>query len=374
MKKLFGIFLIIIILFFAPTSQAAVKPAGIARVGDQCLRNGAVAAGRGINNVDLICMSANLGSSAGELLWWYPNLKQQNIFELIAPIISRSSDSPDVIASRSADRIGKILGQSLKTEQLVKDFSAKNFTSSYGQLALSTFQTYRNRTATSFIANSNLLSALIYEKSTLNLLDSKPVANMLIEYEAIAVSNISKYSSIKQLLIDLNSNPKTITFIGGPKNGVDYYFLKIFLKSQNIDLSSINYLETTSGAQLVSKLSGNNSLIAISSNGHFVQGVNLGKTKVLGLAAPDRLPWIKGKTLTSQGIDLIFGNRFGIFAPANLSQGDFDNLLRSLEILHNSKTWKKILVDNYWSDDFMYSNDYKVLIDSQIESLQKETN
>ena len=374
MKKLFGIFLIIIILFFAPTSQAAVKPAGIARVGDQCLRNGAVAAGRGINNVDLICMSANLGSSAGELLWWYPNLKQQNIFELIAPIISRSSDSPDVIASRSADKIGKILGQSLKTEQLVKDFSAKNFTSSYGQLALSTFQTYRNRTATSFIANSNLLSALIYEKSTLNLLDSKPVANMLIEYEAIAVSNISKYSSIKQLLIDLNSNPKTITFIGGPKNGVDYYFLKIFLKSQNIDLSSINYLETTSGAQLVSKLSGNNSLIAISSNSHFVQGVNLGKTKVLGLAAPDRLPWIKGKTLTSQGIDLIFGNRFGIFAPANLSQGDFDNLLRSLEILHNSKTWKKILVDNYWSDDFMYSNDYKVLIDSQIESLQKETN
>ena len=125
---------------------------------------------------------------------------------------------------------------------------------------------------------------------------------------------------------------------------------------------------------MVSKLSGNNSLIAISSNSHFVQGVNLGKTRVIGLASPDRLPWIKGKTLTSQGIDLIFGNRFGVFAPANLPQGDFDNLLRSLEILHNSKTWKKILVDNYWSDDFMYSNDYKVLIDSQIESLQKETN
>ena len=124
MKKWFSLVSVLLTLTFLPASFAAVKPAAIARVGDQCLRNGVIAEGRGINNTNLICMPANLGSSAGELLWWYPNLKQQNIFELIAPITSRSSDSTEVIASRSQDRIARILGQSLKSEQLIRDFSA----------------------------------------------------------------------------------------------------------------------------------------------------------------------------------------------------------------------------------------------------------
>lgn len=359
-----------ILVVASPTSFGAIKPAGIARVGDQCLRNGVVATGRGINGTDLICMPANLGTSKGELLWWYPNLKQQNIFELIAPIVSRTSDAPEVIASRSADRIGKIVGQGLKSEELIKDYSAKNFTGGYGQLALSTFQSYRNRTATSFIGNLNLLSGLTLTKSNINLLDSKPIANLIVEYEAIAVPSNSKYSSITQLVNDLAANPRALTFLGGPDNGADYYFFAKFLKSQNIDFRNVSYQSTTSGAQLLSKLSGDSSKIAISVNGIFVPGVASGKIRILGVASPERLPWIKGKTLTSQGVPIIFGNWYGVFAPGNLAPSDTDNLLRSLEILHNSKTWAKTLADNFWSDGFQYSSDFDAFIKNQISELQ----
>ena len=370
MKRKISLVTLAILVVLTPSSFAAVKPAGIARVGDQCLRNGVVAAGRGINGTDLVCMPANLGSAKGDLLWWYPNLKQQNIFELIAPIVSRSSDAPEVIASRSADRIGKIVGQGLKGEELIKDYSAKNFTGGYGQLALSTFQSYRNRTATSFIGNLNLLSGLTLTKSNINLLDSKPIANLIVEYEAIAVPSNSRYSSITQLVNDLTANPKAVTFLGGPENSAEYYFFTKFLKSQNIDFRNVSYQSTTSGAQLLSKLSGDSSKVAISVNGHFVPGVASGKVRILGLASPDRLPWIKGKTLTSQGIPIIFGNWYGVFAPGNLGPSDSDNLLRSLEILHNSKTWIKTLADNYWNDGFQYSSDFGDLIKGQISELQ----
>ena len=254
----------------------------------------------------------------------------------------------------------------MKSEQLIRDFSAKNFTSTYGQLALSTFQNYRNRSATSFIANTNLLSALIYEKSPLNLLESKPVANMLIEYEAIAVASNSRYSNMTQLINDLSINPKSVTFIGGPKNGFDYYFLKKLLVMQNIDPKSVNYVETNSGAQLIGLLNGDSSKVAISSNGNFVSGVNASKTRILGVASPERLNWLKGKTFISQNFNLVDGNRFGVIAPANLNSIDFDNLLRSLEILHNSKIWKKTILENYWSDDFLYSSQYQTLLEDQI--------
>ncbi len=76
-----------------------------------------------------------------------------DIFEVIAPIITRSSDNQHVIASRSADRIAKNIGLSLKAEELIKDYSAKNFTGNSGALALATFQEYKNRLSTSFIGS-----------------------------------------------------------------------------------------------------------------------------------------------------------------------------------------------------------------------------
>jgi hypothetical protein len=54
--------------------NAAVKAATVADVGDQCLREGKVAPGRAIDGTDLVCMKATLGSSKGELLWWYAKL------------------------------------------------------------------------------------------------------------------------------------------------------------------------------------------------------------------------------------------------------------------------------------------------------------
>ena len=170
------------LLLVAP-ANSAVKAATVAQVGDQCLREGKVAPGRAIDGSDLVCMKATLGSSKGELLWWYKTLIPMKMFEVVAPIISRSSDSPEVIASRSADRIAKTIGTALKAEELVKDYSAKNFTGNSGTLALSTFQAYKNRLATSFIGSLSLINGIITTKSTLKLSDSKAIAQLFQEYD-----------------------------------------------------------------------------------------------------------------------------------------------------------------------------------------------
>jgi putative tricarboxylic transport membrane protein len=203
-----------VMLFQVLPSHAAVKAATVARVGDQCLRDGKVAPGRAIDGTDLVCMKAPIGSTKGELLWWYAKITPLKIFEIISPIISRNSDSPEVIASRSADRMGTAIGSALKSEELVKEFSSKNFTGGSGTWALSTFQAYKNRLATSFIASQSLINGLITTKSTMKLLDSKPIAQLVQEYEAIAVPSNSKYTTLDQLINDLRANPKVVTFIG----------------------------------------------------------------------------------------------------------------------------------------------------------------
>jgi len=352
------------LLMFAP-AHSAVKAATVAQVGDQCLREGKVAPGRAIDGSDLVCMKATLGSSKGELLWWYNTLVPMKMFEVIAPIISRSSDSPEVIASRSADRIAKTMGTALKAEELVKDYSAKNFTGSSGTLALSTFQAYKNRLASSFIGSLSLINGIITTKSSLKLSDSKAIVQLVQEYEAIAVPNGSKYTTIDQLVNDLRANPKAVTFIGGVAGGVDHVFMAKFLNAIQVDPLAAKYLPQTSGFDVVTKALTDKSYVALSTSGDFVDQVNAGKLKVLGIASPEKVKWLKAKTLKSQYIDIVYGNWYGIFLPPLYNELQTNNFIHLLDVLHNSHIWLKTLEDNYWSEGYVGQKDFVAQIEAQ---------
>lgn len=352
------------LLLVAP-ANSAVKAATVAQVGDQCLREGKVAPGRAIDGSDLVCMKATLGSSKGELLWWYKTLIPMKMFEVVAPIISRSSDSPEVIASRSADRIAKTIGTALKAEELVKDYSAKNFTGNSGTLALSTFQAYKNRLATSFIGSLSLINGIITTKSTLKLSDSKAIAQLVQEYEAIAVPSGSKYTTIDQLVNDLKANPKSVTFIGGIAGGVDHVFMAKFLNAIQVDPLAAKYLPQTSGFDVVTKTLSDKSYVALSTSGDFVAQVNAGKLRVLGIASPEKVKWLKAKTLKAQYIDVVYGNWYGIFLPPLYSEPQTNNFIHLLDVLHNSHIWLKTLEDNYWSEGYVGQKDFVAQIEAQ---------
>jgi putative tricarboxylic transport membrane protein len=367
MRKLWGLLLatsLTALLMVAP-AHSAVKAAIIAHVGDQCLREGIVAPGRAIDGSDLVCMKATLGSSKGELLWWYKTLVPMKMFEVVAPIISRSSDSPEVIASRSADRIAKTIGTALKAEELVKDYSAKNFTGNSGTLALSTFQAYKNRLATSFIGSLSLINGIITTKSSLKLSDSKAIAQLVQEYEAIAVPNGSKYTTIDQLVNDLRANPKSVTFIGGVAGGVDHIFMAKFLNAIQVDPLAAKYLPQTSGFDVVTKTLTDKSYVALSTSGDFVAQVNAGKLRVLGIASPEKVKWLKAKTLRAQYIDVVYGNWYGIFLPPLYSEPQTNNFIHLLDVLHNSHIWLKTLEDNYWSEGYVGQKDFVAQIEAQ---------
>ena len=367
MRKLWGLLLatsLTALLMVAP-AHSAVKAATVAQVGDQCLREGKVAPGRAIDGSDLVCMKATLGSSKGELLWWYQTLVPMKMFEVVAPIISRSSDSPEVIASRSADRIAKTIGTALKAEELVKDYSAKNFTGNSGTLALSTFQAYKNRLATSFIGSLSLINGIITTKSSLKLSDSKAIAQLVQEYEAIAVPNGSKYTTLDQLVNDLIANPKSVTFIGGVAGGVDHIFMVKFLNAIQVDPLQAKYLPQNSGFDVVNKTLTDRTYVALSTSGDFVAQTNAGKLRVLGVASPEKVKWLKAKTLRSQYINIVYGNWYGILLPPLYSEPQTNNFIHLLDVFHKSHIWVKTLEDNYWSDGYVGQKDFVAQIEAQ---------
>ena len=354
-----------------PHAQAAIKAANIARAGDDCSRAGKIAVGRGVDGVDLECLRVTTGTFAGKLVWWYPNLKPLGRYEVITPTDTRTSDSKEVAASRSGDRIGGVFGSAMKSEGLLSECVLKSIIGNSGILALSTFQNYKKRVDSSFIGNLGLLNAIALTKSPTSLSNSIPLARLVQEYEAIAVPVNSKYKNIAQLIDDMKSNPKTITFIGGAVGGVDQVFLSKLATYGETDMKTLQYQSYGSAYGINAAVVANNSFVALSSSSDFIAGLAAGKLRILGIASPDRLPWLKGKTLSSQGINIIYGNWYGIFVPADMPDSDRNNIIHLLDVLHSSQSWKSALLANHWSDGYLDHADFAALI--TFENIQLQT-
>ena len=185
------------------------------------------------------------------------------------------------------------------------------------------------------------------------------------EYEAIAVPTNSKYTTLEQLLNDLRANPKAVNFVGGALGGVDHLFMAKFLKELNIDPKLGNYLPQNSGFDVVAKASIDKTNVALSTSGDFVAAVTAGKLRVLGIASPEKVTWSKAKTLQQQGINIVYGNWYGIFVPPQFSDSDTSNFIHLLDVFHNSHIWLKTLADNYWSEGYVGQKDFVAQIEQQ---------
>ena len=100
-------------LFVAPSAHAGAKPANKANVGDQCLRAGTKAAGRGVNGTELTCTAVTTGSFAGSLRWWYPEMKPYGSLEWVSSSAIGGGYGTTAIA----------IGDAMKKEGLLKDYT-----------------------------------------------------------------------------------------------------------------------------------------------------------------------------------------------------------------------------------------------------------
>ena len=363
-KWCFAFISTLLVLQFLPAS-AAIRDAAVAHAGDQCLRAGKIAQGRASDGSNLVCMKSTLGSSKGELTWWYSKLTPIKLFEIIAPSESRNSDSPEVVASRSGDRVGNLIGAALKSEELVKDFSSKNFSGGSGTWALATFQSYKNRLATSFVGSQALINGLVTTKSALKLSESKAIAQLFTEYEAVAVPINSKFQTLDQLITEIKLNPKSMTFVGGSAGGVDQVFMAKIFNELGLDPNIGNFSPQNSNVDLLAKTLSDKNSVALSSSGTFVQLVASRKMRILGVASPSKLPWSTAKTLQQQNLNIIYGNWYGIWVPPLLSDAETTNFIHLLDVFQNSKVWAKALSDNYWSAAYVGKVDFEAQIEQQ---------
>jgi putative tricarboxylic transport membrane protein len=342
-------------------SQAAIKPAAKATIGDDCTAAsvGKTAAGRGVDGSDLTCLVVPNGSYKGQNKWWYKDVKALKNIDWTVPA------GPGGYSLTS-----NAISDSLKAEGLLGEYTSTFKPGAGGTVGLAAFQEIKAKPEAALIVGIALTGGIPSNKSNLTLLSSTPIAKVLREYDAVAVPASSKYRTLKQLMDDLKAKPNALAIAGGSKGGIDHQVIGLLAQTDGIDPTKLNYV-VYSGLDAITSILSGATQVVVTGASELKPYVTSGKLRVLGISSAKPLVGFKGKTFVSQGYDLVYGNWRGIMAPADISKADYLNFIKVIDIMHVSPSWQAQLKSNNWDNEFAAGNAFKAFLEKHIPEITK---
>ncbi|MEY4967535.1 MAG: hypothetical protein RIQ73_234 [Actinomycetota bacterium] len=345
----------------AGVSQAAIKPAAKATIGDDCTSAsvGKTAAGRGVDGTDLTCMVVPTGSYKGTNKWWYKDVKALKNIDWTVPA------NPGGYSLTS-----NAISDTLKAEGLLSEYTSTFKPGAGGSVGLGAFQEIKGKPEAALVVGIALTGGMYSNKSPLNLLSSTPIAKVLREYDAIVVPASSKYRTLTQLMDDLKAKPNSVAIAGGSKGGIDHQVIGLLAQTDGIDPTKLNYV-VYSGLDAITSILSGATQVVVTGASELKPYVTSGKLRVLGISSAKPLVGFKGKTFVSQGYDLVYGNWRGIMAPADISKADYLNFIKVIDIMHVSPSWQAQLKSNNWDNEFAAGNAFKAFLEKHIPEITK---
>ncbi|WP_173915441.1 tripartite tricarboxylate transporter substrate binding protein [Halobacillus sp. Marseille-Q1614] len=223
-----------------------------------------------------------------------------------------------------------------------------------------------------FIGSPPLIFIPLNGQSQLGYEDFTPLANMIADYAAFAVSADAKWDNLNELFDDMKKDPSQITVVGTSSPGsMDHMqFVKI-AKEAGVDITKIKYVSSQDGGSLTQILNGNADVLS-TGVAETVEQVRAGKIKVLGITAEERL---EGETLSDfatakeQGIDATFVNWRGFFGPGNMTESQVKYYEEAFKEVSDSEAFKEIREKYGWEEMYLTSEEYKGFLEEQNKEL-----
>ena len=173
---------LMLLITTSPAANALWVPASKAKVGDDCIRVGATAPGRGVDGSDLTCLVVTTGTLKGLQKWWYADVKPINKLEWVASSGVGGGYGTTAIAFADA----------MKAEGMLSDYTVSYKSGGSGTVGLGYFQDQKNRTDVAFINGFAMVAGVASTKSKLKLTDNTHISGLMREWEAIVVPASSK--------------------------------------------------------------------------------------------------------------------------------------------------------------------------------------
>jgi putative tricarboxylic transport membrane protein len=219
------------------------------------------------------------------------------------------------------------------------------------------------------ILQNNLLG-----KSELTFKDFTMMANLMAEWEVIAVKADAPWKDGKAFFEALKKDPGSMPIGVGPALGNDDHIQFLTLaKAYGVDPKSVKFVvyPATAAEQIPALLGGHIKAITISL-AETMEQVRAKKFRLLGVSSPQRLPDLPDvPTWKEQGVDFVFPHWRGVMAAPGLSPEQKQYWADVIGKMVASNSWKASLKKLEWDSFYQPPAEYLAFLEQQ-NKLMKE--
>ena len=196
------------------------------------------------------------------------------------------------------------------------------------------------------------------------LKDLTPVVNLMCEYPVLAVRADSKYKSAKDILADINKDPKSVPIGVTSMVSSSTFSTWLALKAAGMDYAKAQVVALPAGGEITSQLLGGHIPVISTSMSEIMTQVDAGKMRIIVIAAESRHPRLNNvPTWRELGIDVVFPHWRAIWGPPEMPKVAYDYWNKKFAQLVKTKSWKDALVKYELEELFQPGDVFKKQLD-----------
>jgi len=219
------------------------------------------------------------------------------------------------------------------------------------------------------ILQNNLLG-----KSELTFKDFYPLANLMTEWEVVAVKADAPWKDGKEFFEAMKKDPASMHIGVGPALGNnDHIQFLALTKLYGADPKAVKFVvyPNTAAEQIPALLGGHIKAITISL-GETMEQVKAGKIRILGISSDKRIKELPNvATWKEQGVDFVYPHWRGVIAAPGLSPEQKKFWDDTMGKMVKSATWKKAMQNLEWEEYYQNAADHTKFLTDKNTQMQE---
>ncbi len=223
------------------------------------------------------------------------------------------------------------------------------------------------------IGTTALLSNHITGRSKLRHTDFTPIASLFNDYVVFAVNADSSIKTGKDLIDRLKKDPQSVSIGFATALGSHNHIAAgLLMKAIGGNVRNLKVVAFKGSSEAITTLLGGHIDLVTTAAGNASGHVAAGRMRVVGVAAPVRFGGALADipTWKEQGVDLVFGGWRAIMAPKGLTPAQIAYWEGTLRKATETTDWKVGLEKNYWSNDFVTSEQFGKDLDKDYTTMK----
>lgn len=294
---------------------------------------------------------------------------------LLAPAAARAADPVldrlTVVAPGSHgggwDQTAREMRDVLTRTGLVRQVDVVNSPGAGGAIGLAEFVNARRGDGKALLVGGLFtINAVRANTAAVSLAQTTPIARLTGDYEVIAVPAGSDVRDFGDLAQAVRANPSALSWGGGSAGGADQMLLNAVAGALGIEPVPLGYVAFSGGGEVAEALLSNQVNVGISGYSEFAPHLASGRLRALAISSRERVPGVAIPTLREQGVDVVFANWRGLFAPPGIDDAQRQALRATVEGMVATSAWRDVLRRNRWSDLYLSGDAFvRFLLDEE---------